>query len=294
MFLRPLIELSEFVAEKAGTDSVEVYYRSIFSEKKAGKEKRNIRGIRAFTRVRWQRAGLEWSVGFGGFLPDFSLVAALVELASPETAGISIPSGTLEKKITVSGPKNRNANVNGWFRDFLVTTSGIRLSAEGNFGLFEDENGLWNKKPEWSGEQRNGEKVLLSPQAVLFLLQAGLLKGAVCKKPARGFLHHAFDRIGGKEMNMSRIPDNLDILSTAIGLAVSAGTGASGRICRRLKLNADGTLKLFFENTKTCTVNRSVLKSMKKISEEFQLFHNGILFYLPWIELEGGEKWESR
>ncbi|NOZ12317.1 MAG: hypothetical protein GXO69_01560 [Acidobacteria bacterium] len=290
MFLRPLIELSEFVAEKAGTPSVEVYYRVMFSERNGKIGSRKAKGIRAFTRLRWQRDGLEYSVGFGGFLPDLPLVASLIELASPGKMELPVPSGRMEKRFSISSSRGRGANVAGWFRDIVVTASGIRLSAEGKFGLFEDENGLWNEKPEWTGRP-GGEKILLSPQTVLFLFHAGLLKDIACKKPARGFLHHAFDRIGGKEMNRSRTPDNLDILSAAIGLAIPTGTATGGRCCRRVALNRDGTPELFFENTKNFTVHHHVLKSMKKVSKEFQLFQNGILFYLPWVELDGGEKW---
>ncbi len=293
MFLRPLIDLSEFVAQRAGTDSVEVYYRCTFSERRAKTVADEGRGVRAFTRVRWQRAGMEWSVGLGGFLPSLPAMESLIELASPGKMEIPIPVGQFEKQFSVSPSHDKDCNVTGWFRDYLVTASGVRLSAEGEFGLFEDEYGLWSGKPKWTGPRGGGEHLVLSPKVTLILLETRLLKGAACIKPVNGFLHNAFDRVGDEVMNWCRTPDDLDVLSAAVGLAIPKGNGITGRICDRALVESRNRVHLFSRDTKICTLSQSMLKSIKKVSDGYQLFRNRSMFQLPWIELKGGAEWES-
>jgi hypothetical protein len=293
MFLRPLIDLSEFVAQRAGTDSVEVYYRCTFSERKVKKVADKGRGVRAFTRIRWQRAGMEWSVGLGGFLPSLPAMESLIELASPGKMEIPIPVGQFEKQFSVSPSHDKDCNVTGWFRDYLVTASGVRLSAEGEFSLFEDEYGLWNKKPKWTGLQENEEHLVLSPRVALVLLQAGLLKGIACRKRCRGFLHNVFDQVGNKKMNWCRTPDNLDVLAGAVGLSVPEAAGNGGQICNRAVIDTRGGAHLFCGNTKIGILTQSVIKSMKRISDEYRLYRHRSMFQLPWIELKGGAEWES-
>lgn len=293
MFLRPLIELSHFVAEKAGTEKVEVYYRCTFLDRIGEEETLRKRGVRAFTRIRWQREGLEWTAGLGGFLPSLSALESLMKFATPGKAEIPIPDGCLEEKFCVSAEKTNDANLFGWFRDFLVTVSGIRLSAEGKFNLFEDKNGLWNEKPQWPGLQNNGEHLLLAPQVTLKLLQAGLMKGVICRRRGKGLLHHTFEQIGGRTMDWFRTPDTLEIGSGAVGLAVPVGSGGDGQICDRVRIDENSRIHLYSENTKKWTVSLSMLKSMKKVSKEYLLYQNGVMFQLPWVELKGGKKWES-
>lgn len=292
MFLRPLIELSEFVAEKAETDKVEVYYRCVFLDR-VGEEALRKRGVRVFTRIRWQREDLEWTAGLGGFLPSLSALESLMRFVTPGKTGIPIPDGFLEEKFCVSSQQTKGGNVAGWFRDFLVTVSGIRLSAEGQFNLFEDENGLWNEKPQWTGLQNNGEHLVLAPQVILELLQAGLLKDIACRRRGKDLLHPAFEKIGGRAMDWFRTPDSLEPGSGAVGLSVPIGTGGDGQVCDRAVIGKNGQIEMFCENTKNWTLSRSMLKSMKKVSEEYLLYRNGVMFQLPWVELEGGTQWES-
>ncbi len=294
MFLRPLISLSEFVAEKTKADNVEVYFRCSCSRKKTGGVNGEHNGMRAFSRVRWQREGQEWSFGIGSFLPSFPVVASLLQWISPEKAVIPILAEKFEKKVSFHPMDSPGANVSGWFRDILITTSGIRISAEGGFALFEDEKGrIWNRKPEWTGRLRDGSTLLLSPPVVLGLIQEGVFKGIVCKKKVTGFLHHGFDRIGGRKMSWCRTPDNLEILSGTIGLLIEAGSvPTAGRICQHASVNRDGLITFHFKGTKNCTLDTSMLKFVKQISGEYRVYQNGMMFQLPWVAVEGGVEWE--
>ena len=292
MFLRPLTELARFVRGKTASDNTEVYYRCIFSEQRTANLPK-LRGVRAFSRVRWQREGLEWAFGIGGFLPSMGAVSALIELVRPEPAGIPIPGGQERMSIAIPATARLGSNYRGWFRDILVTASGLELEAEGEFAFFEDESGIWNEKPALSPILTDETRLLLHPSVVLKLTKLGVLKEIACRRPVRGFFHTAFERIGGVEMGWCRTPDTLDIMGGALGVSLPEGAVPGGIICDRVEADSDGAhLHFYTETTKMCTVGKSVLKSMKKVSKDYILFQNGIVFHLPWVELQGGIQWE--
>ena len=294
MFFRPLIELSDFISESAGTDKVEVYYRFIFSERR----KKNLdggvneRGCRAFTRVRWQRSGMEWSVGLGGMIPTVSVLASLFRLASPRKAEVPIPAGNYVEKFSISTVPKNNANVTGWVRDLMVTASGNRLFAEGPFAYHEDDTGIWDSKPVRPACPAKGASLLLSPSVVLRLLESGFLKGIVCKRRCHGFFHSVFDSVWPETATFCRAPDTLDIFTGAVGIMGSFGETKGGFFCDSVEIGRNGVVKFYSGETKNWAVSLSMLKSFKKVSEEVRLYRNNILFFLPWVELEGGSEWQ--
>ena len=77
-----------------------------------------------------------------------------------------------------------------------------------------------------------------------------------------------------------------------MGLAVETGVGGAGQIYNRALVDENGAVSLFHGDTKKCTLALSVLKSMKKVSDEYQLYQSRIMFQLPWVELRGGAEWE--
>ncbi len=293
MFFRPLVELLNFIAESTAADNVEVYYRFIFSERRGTAEYAGCieKGCRAFTRIRWQRNRQEWSVGLGGMIPTIPGFTPLFKLVSPRNLDVPIPDGKCNQTFSVSTREADNANVSGWFRDLMVTDSGIRLFAEGQFAYYENDIGIWNQKPVRPDFPGGGTSLFIPPVVVLKLLEAGVLKGSVCRKPCCGFFHRAFDFILPETGKFCRTPNTLDPFTGAIGVSFPHGKPGGGVFCDDVEIGGDGTINFYSDGTKNWALPLSMLKSLKKVSEEVQLYRNNIMFLLPWVELEGGTEW---
>ena len=284
MFRRALEDLCRYVKQKNSSDIVELYYRCFFEKKIwCGKSHQ---GVRALTRIRWQKQGKEWTLSVGGLLPSTATLAVLMDNCRP--GEIQTPVLTTARKQHTSIQRNitDESNWNGYFREFLITSEGMCLTVDGHFSMYVDDHGIWLEKPLLQHLDR-GSAVIIPPHIVSQLLLKGYSVKSVQRSCAGSFFHNFFDGIGGTDWQWGRTPDAMNLYCGSLSLMNAETGNARGVICHQA-FPIDGRMSLLAEDgTKICTVNESVLESVNRVSKDYLFYQNGLVFRMPFLKIEG-------
>lgn len=290
MYRRHFVDLLNRLTAQNTCKTVEIYHR-IRLEAMCQDGSVLQQGCAAVTRIRVLGEGGMRDVALSDQLPRLDTVNMLLDLAVPESSDYAPISATIRMTDVVKQEKKSWHNWSGLSRDILVSSLGAEAVVETAFHLL-NQNGIVTRECLARGGRCGSSEgaVLLSPDIVARAVQAGEFRKHLCKGSAGSLIHDRFDGVGETRWEWSRSPRQLQLLSGSLafqhqevephrGLPID-DLDCSAGICRGMK-----------NGHTVCTFNSSVLESIKHVSKPVLFFDGRILWYLPFVSVEGDIRW---
>ncbi len=289
MFKRAVDELMRKIEQDRDAEDVEIYQRiRLETVTEDGFE---MRGSRAYTRIRVLEKGKVREVGVGGWLPEWAVVEKLLALAVPESADAPFPTcenGNFEIG-TGQSRTNRDVNTRGYVKDMLFTASGVDRLVEATYFVHRIGPILYGQKPavETAGCE---DALVFSPDMVLELIKCGAFRGLAARGPGIGWFHRHFDGLGQEDWNWTRTPHFLRLVPGSIVMPGLPMRQARGMPVNRISAE-DQMVTVIVDGKGWCQVSIAELSHGYAVSHPIDLFDGEINASLPFVELKGDWKW---